>query len=55
MRSRYHKVSFILDHKPLLSLSNESKVIQQQAANRIQRWAWMLALYEYTYDSARYR
>ena len=36
------------DHKPLLSLFNEKKAIPQQAANRIQRWAWMLASYEYT-------
>jgi len=41
---------FILqtDHKPLLSLFNEKKAIPQQAANGIQRWAWMLASYEYT-------
>jgi len=41
---------FILqtDHKSLLSLFNEKKAIPQQAANRIQCWAWMLASYEYT-------
>ena len=36
------------DHKPLLSLFNEKKAIPQQATNRIQRWAWTLASYEYT-------
>ncbi len=36
------------DHKPLTTLFNENKAIPQQAANRIQRWAWKLALYEYT-------
>ena len=36
------------DHKPLLMLLNEIKAIPQQAANRIQRWAWKLASYEYT-------
>ena len=41
---------FILqtDHKPLLTLFNESKLIPQQASNRIQRWAWKLAAYEYS-------
>ena len=41
---------FILqtDHKPLLTLFNENKLIPQQAAGRIQRWAWILASYEYT-------
>ena len=41
---------FILqtDNKPLLSLLNEHKAIPQQAANRIQRWAWILSAYEYT-------
>ena len=36
------------DHKPLLTLFNENKLIPQQAACRIQRWAWILASYEYT-------
>ena len=41
---------FILqtDHKPLLMLFNEDKLVPQQASNRIQRWAWKLAAYEYT-------
>ena len=41
---------FILqtDHIPLLTLFNEGKLIPQQASNRIQRWAWKLAAYEYT-------
>lgn len=41
---------FILqtDHKLLLSLLNEHKAISQQAANRIQRWAWILSAYDYT-------
>ncbi len=34
--------------EPLLSLFNENKAIPQQPANRIQRWAWTLASYEYT-------
>ena len=40
---------FILqtNHKPLLTLFNEEKQIPQQASNRIQRWAWKLAAYEY--------
>lgn len=36
------------DHKPLLTLFNEDKPITKQASNRIQRWAWKLAAYEYT-------
>ena len=41
---------FILqtDHKPLLTLFNEDKLVHQLASNRIQRWAWKLAAYEYT-------
>ena len=38
------------DHKPLLTLFNKNKPIPQQAANRIQRWALKLALYEYTIE-----
>ena len=43
---------FILqtDHKPLLTLFHQHKSIPQQAANRIQRWAWKLAGYEYTIE-----
>lgn len=33
------------DHKPLLTLFNESKAITQQAAIRIQRWAWRLRVH----------
>ena len=43
-----HHFTLMTDHKPLLMLLNESKAVPQQAANRIQRWAWKLALYEYT-------
>ena len=38
------------DHKPLLTLFNENKQIPQQAVNRIQRWAWKLASYEYSIE-----
>ena len=43
--SRFHSYlwghRFVLqtDHKPLMTLFNETKAIPQQAANRIQRWA----------------
>ena len=40
--------TLLTDHKPLMTLFNESKAIPQQAANHIQRWAWTLASYEYT-------
>ena len=43
-----HHFTLQTDHKPLLSLFSENKAIPQQAANRIQRWAWTLASYEYT-------
>ena len=43
-----HHFTLQTDHKPLLYLFKESKAIPQQAANRIQRWAWTLAAYEYT-------
>ena len=36
------------DHKPLQSLLNESKSIPCMASARIQRWALILASYEYT-------
>ena len=36
------------DHKPLLSLFNESKAVSPQASGRIQRWALTLASYDYT-------
>ena len=38
------------DHKPLLTLFSENKQIPQQAANRIQCWAWKLASYEYSIE-----
>ena len=43
-----HHFTLQTDHKPLLTLLHEHKSIPQQAANRIQRWAWKLAAYEYT-------
>ena len=45
-----HHFTLQTDHKPLLTLFNESKPIPQQAANRIQRWAWKLASYEYSIE-----
>ncbi len=43
-----HHFTLQTDHKLLLTLFNENKTVPQQAANRIQRWAWRLASYEYT-------
>ena len=43
-----HKFNLITDHKPLLNLFKEYKAVPQQASGRIQRWALMLAGYEYT-------
>ena len=43
-----HHFTLQTDHKPLLTLLNEHKAIPQQAANQIQRWAWILAGYDYT-------
>ena len=40
--------TLITDHKPLLTLFNESRVVPPQASGRIQRWALTLAAYEYT-------
>ena len=45
-----HHFTLQTDHKPLMTLFNESKAIPQQAASRIQRWAWRLASYEYTIE-----
>ena len=42
-----HKFMLVTDHKPLLSLFKEHKAIPQQASRRIQRWALILAAYEY--------
>ena len=36
------------DHKPLMTLFNESKEIPTQASGRIRRWALTLSAYEYT-------
>ena len=55
MYFRYQKIShlyghcftLITDHKPLLSLFKEKKAIPNQALGRIQRWALVLAAYEY--------
>ena len=43
-----HRFTLITDHKPLLSLFKEQKAIPHQASGRIQRWALVLAGYEYT-------
>lgn len=43
-----HRFMLITDHKPLLSLLREQKAIPHQAPGRIQRWALVLAGYEYT-------
>ena len=40
--------TLITDHKPLLSLFSETKGIPMQASGRIQRWALLLANYQYT-------
>lgn len=45
-----HHFVLQIDHKPLLTLFNKNKQIPQQAANRIQRWAWKLASYEYSIE-----
>ena len=41
------KFTIQTDHKPLLGLLGEDKGIPQMAASRIQRWAIILAAYEY--------
>ena len=43
-----HQFSLLTDHKPLLSLFNESRAVPPQASARIQRWALTLAMYEYS-------
>ena len=43
-----HRFTLITNHKPLLSLFKEQKAISHQASGRIQRWALVLAGYEYT-------
>ena len=37
------------DHKPLLTLLNEAKVIPTMVSGRIQRWAILLSAYEYKF------
>ena len=41
-------VTIVSDHKPLLTLFGENKQIPQMVSPRIQRWALMLATYNYT-------
>ena len=36
------------DHQPLITLFNEDKAVPAQASSCIQRWALLLASYEYT-------
>ena len=43
-----HHFTLQTDHKPLMTLFNESKEIPTQASGRIRRWALTLAAYEYT-------
>ena len=43
-----HHFTLQTDHKPLMSLFNESKEIPTQASGRIRRWALTLSAYEYT-------
>ena len=43
-----HKFMLQTDHEPLRSLFSESKAVPPLASNRIQRWAWTLASYEYS-------
>ena len=43
-----HKFMLQTDHKPLRTLFSESKAVPPHASNRIQRWAWTLASYEYS-------
>ena len=43
--------SLITDHKPVLSLFQEHKLIPSHASARIQRWALTLAAYEYTFTA----
>ena len=40
--------SLVTDHRPLLALFNEQRVIPSHSSARIQRWALTLAAYEYT-------
>ena len=38
----------VTDHKPLLFLLSEQKAVPTTVSNRIQRWALLLSMYEYT-------
>ena len=40
--------TIVTDHKPLVSLFNESKAVPTMASSGIQRWALTLAAYHYT-------
>jgi len=43
-----HKFVLQTDHQPLTTLFNETKAIPVRASSRIQRWALLMASYEYT-------
>ena len=43
-----HHFTLQTDHKPPMTLFNESKEIPTQASGRIRRWALALSAYEYT-------
>ena len=43
-----HHFTLQTDHRPLMSLFSESKLIPVQASNRILRWALTLSSYQYT-------
>ena len=43
-----HRFKLQTDHKPLLTLFNESKAVSPQVSGRIQHWALTLASHEYT-------
>ena len=42
------KFTLVTDHKPLLTLLNESRGIPTTISNQIQRWALTLAMYNYS-------
>ena len=42
------KFTLVTDHKPLLTLLNESRGIPTTTSNQIQRWALTLAMYNYS-------
>lgn len=43
-----HHFTLQTDHRPLLALFNEKRLISPQASGRIQRWALLLASYDYS-------